>query len=140
MSRILNESQTHKKQIPLTPNHTLTTATISSSFGLSRTNMIMTASSSDLKRRNDHQKTIVKPLNDLPPELSLVSSCPFISKLLVQSNQDTVVSDTKNNASLNILLVAQPQEMQDLLFDQLKDKSDLSKSVSRLASSRLTST
>ena len=41
------------------------------------------------------------------------SPSSFISKLLMQRNQDTVVADNKDDASLKKVLVAQPQEMQD---------------------------
>ena len=41
------------------------------------------------------------------------SPSSFISKFLMQRNQDTVVSDNKDDASLKKVLVAQPQEIQD---------------------------
>ena len=115
----------HSFPEPLNEKYKCLTTELPSSLHSKVHSVIMTASSSDLKQRNDHQKTIVKPLDDLPPKVSSISPSPFISKLLVRRNQEAVVSDTKDNASLKKLLVAQPEEMQDPLLDQLQDESDL---------------
>ena len=115
----------HSFSEPASEKYKYITTELPSSLHSKVHSVIMTARSSDLEQRNDHQKTRIKPLIDLPPKASPVSPSPFISKLLVRRNQDAVVSDTKDNASLKKLLVVQPQEMQDPLLDQLKDESDL---------------